>query len=125
MNQIKIWLTENQLQVVPKSPIGKAVSYMHQRWSKLIIFANEGMLEIDNGIVESVIRPVALGRKNYLFAGSHESARRAGIVYSFITCCKKNNIDPYSWLLETLNNISDTKTSELYKLLPVKETACQ
>ena len=120
LNQIKTWLTENQLQVVPKSPIGKAISYMHQRWSKLIIFANEGMLEIDNNLVENAIRPVALGRKNYLFAGSHESARRAGIVYSFITCCKKNNIDPYSWLLETLQKISDTKTSELHKLLPVK-----
>lgn len=121
LSQIKIWLTENQLQVVPKSPIGKAISYMHQRWDKLIIFANEGLLEIDNNLVENAIRPVALGRKNYLFAGSHEAARRAGIVYSFITCCKKNNIDPYLWLTETLQKISDTKTSELYKLLPVKE----
>lgn len=125
LNQIKIWLTENQIQVLPKSPIGKAISYMHQRWGKLIVFANEGILEIDNNLVENAIRPVALGRKNYLFAGSHESARRAGIVYSFITCCKKNNIDPYSWLLETLQKISDTKTSELHKLLPVKNTPCQ
>lgn len=120
LNQIKIWLTENQLQVLPKSPIGKATSYMHQRWDKLILFASDGMLEIDNNLVENAIRPVALGRKNYLFAGSHEAARRAGIVYSFIACCKKNNIDPYSWLTETLQKISDTKTSELYKLLPVK-----
>lgn len=122
LTQMKIWLTENQLQVLPKSPIGKAISYMHQRWNKLILFANEGMLEIDNNLVENAIRPVALGRKNYLFAGSHESARRAGIVYSFITCCKKNNIDPYVWLLETLQKISDTKTSELNNLLPVKNT---
>ena len=93
---------------------------MHQRWDKLILFASDGMLEIDNNLVENAIRPVALGRKNYLFAGSHEAARRAGIVYSFIACCKKNNIDPYSWLTETLQKISDTKTSELYKLLPVK-----
>ena len=120
LNQIKIWQTENQLQVLPKSPIGKAISYMHQRWDKLILFASDGMLEIDNNLVENAIRPVALGRKNYLFAGSHEAARRAGIVYSFIACCKKNNIDPYSWLTETLQKISDTKTSELYKLLPVK-----
>lgn len=120
LNQIKIWLTENQLQVTPKSPMGKAIGYMQQRWSKLIVFANEGMLEIDNNLVENAIRPVALGRKNYLFAGSHEAARRAGIVYSFIACCKKNNIDPYSWLMETLQKISDTKTSDLYKLLPVK-----
>jgi transposase len=123
LNQIKIWLTENQLQVLPKSPIGKALNYMHQRWNKLILFASDGILEIDNNLVENAIRPVALGRKNYLFAGSHESARRAGIVYSFITCCKKNNIDPYSWLLETLQKIPDTKSSALYNLLPIKKTA--
>ena len=123
LNEMESWLNTNLVEVTPKSPIGKAINYMKARWDKLKLFAGEGMLEIDNNLVENAIRPVALGRKNYLFAGSHEAARRAGIVYSFITCCKKNNIDPYSWLMETLQKISDTKTSELYKLLPVKEAA--
>ena len=120
LTEIKNWLNENQLQVTPKSPIGKAISYMNVRWHKLILFASDGMLEIDNNLVENAIRPIALGRKNYLFAGSHEAAARAGIIYSFITCCKKNNINPYKWLEETLSKLPDTKKSDLYKLLPVK-----
>ena len=120
LNEIKTWLNENQLQVTPKSPIGKAITYMNVRWHKLILFATDGILEIDNNLVENAIRPIALGRKNYLFAGSHESATRAGIIYSFITCCKKNNINPYTWLEETLTKLPDTKKSELHKLLPIK-----
>lgn len=120
LTEIKTWLNKNQLEVTPKSPIGKAISYMNMRWHKLILFASDGILEIDNNLVENAIRPIALGRKNYLFAGSHEAAARAGIIYSFITCCKKNNIDPYKWLEETLTKLPDTKKSDLYKLLPVK-----
>lgn len=123
LNEIEAWLTKTLLEVTPKSPIGKAITYMKVRWDKLKLFASEGIIEIDNNLVENAIRPVALGRKNYLFADSHEAARRAGIVYSFIACCKKNNIDPYTWLTETLEKISDSKTSELYKLLPIKNTA--
>jgi hypothetical protein len=85
------------------------------------LYATEGRLEIDNNLVENAIRPVAIGRKNYLFAGSHEAAKRAGVIYSFITCCKKNGYDPYQWLQDTLTKLSDTKKSELYKLLPVKK----
>jgi transposase len=120
LQQIKQWLNQNQLEVTPKSPIGRAISYTNVRWDKLCLFTNNGILEIDNNLVENAIRPIALGRKNYLFAGSHQAASRAGIIYSFITCCKKNNIDPYNWLQETLSKISDTKKSELYTLLPFK-----
>lgn len=120
LDEIKTWLNQNQLQVTPKSPIGKAISYTNTRWSKLCLFASDGILEIDNNLVENAIRPIALGRKNYLFAGSHEAAARAGIIYSFVTTCKKNNIDPYKWLEETLTKIPDTKKSELHKLLPIK-----
>lgn len=120
LTEIKNWLNQNQLEVTPKSPIGKAISYTNTRWIKLCLFASDGMLEIDNNLVENAIRPIALGRKNYLFAGSHQAAARAGIIYSFVTCCKKNNIDPYKWLENTLTKLPDTKKSELYKLLPVK-----
>ena len=118
--EIKNWLNQNQLEVTPKSPIGKAISYTNTRWNKLCLFASDGMLEIDNNLVENAIRPIALGRKNYLFAGSHQAAARAGIIYSFVTCCRKNNIDPYKWLENTLTKLPDTKKSDLYKLLPVK-----
>jgi transposase len=120
LTEIKNWLTQNQSAVTPKSPIGKAINYMNIRWNKLCLFASDGILEIDNNLVENAIRPIALGRKNYLFAGSHQAAARAGIIYSLITCCKKNNINPYTWLEETLTKLPNTKKSELYKLLPLK-----
>ena len=120
LTEIKNWLTQNQSAGPPKSPIGKAINYMNIRWNKLCLFASDGILEIDNNLVENAIRPIALGRKNYLFAGSHQAAARAGIIYSLITCCKKNNINPYTWLEETLTKLPDTKKSELYKLLPLK-----
>lgn len=120
LTEIKTWLNENQKQVPPKSPTGKAMTYMNMRWEKLSLFAYDGILEMDNNLVENAIRPIAIGRKNYLFAGSHEAASRAGIIYSFITCCKKNNINPHRWLEDTLANLPDTTKSNLYTLLPVK-----
>jgi transposase len=71
--------------------------------------------------VENAIRPVALGRKNYLFAGSHEAAQRGAIIYSLFSSCKMNGIDPYTWLLHVLQKLPDTKTSELDSLLPIAE----
>jgi hypothetical protein len=121
LDEIKNFLHEHITAVLPKSPIGVAMNYMLARWDKLSLYATEGRLEIDNNLVENAIRPVAIGRKNYLFAGSHEAAKRAGVIYSFITCCKKNGYDPYQWLEDTLTKLSDTKKSELYKLLPVKK----
>jgi transposase len=121
LDEMKLWMKDNIMNVTPKSPIGKAIEYTLTRWDKLCRYTEDGILEIDNNLVENAIRPIALGRKNYLFAGSHEAAKRAGIIYSFITCCKKNGYDPYKWLEETLTVLSDTKKSQLYKLLPFKK----
>ena len=81
-------------------------------------------LIIDNNLIENAIRPVALGRKNYLFAGSHEAAQRAAMLYSLLATCKKNDIEPYQWLKNVLIKIPDTKSSELHLLLPSKHTPC-
>lgn len=117
--EMKAWLDEKQMLATPKSPIGKAINYMKVRWEKLNRFTEIEALEIDNNLVENAIRPVALGRKNYLFAGSHDAAKRGAIIYSLIACCKMNNINPNQWLEETLRKLPDTKTSELHKLLPI------
>lgn len=81
-------------------------------------YLKDGNLKIDNNLVENAIRPLALGRKNYLFAGSHEAAKNIAMYYSFFATCKKNNINPSQWLHHVLNNINDTKSSELHYLLP-------
>jgi transposase len=75
-------------------------------------------LKIDNNPVENSIRPVALGRKNYLFAGSHEAAKRSGMLYSLLGTCKMHNIEPYAWLKEVLQIIPQHPVNRVKELLP-------
>src|SRR5690242_5686067 len=81
-------------------------------------YTTDGMLNIDNNPVENSIRPLALGRKNYLFAGSHEAARRSGMLYSLLGTCKMHGIEPYSWLKEVLQRIADHPINKIQDLLP-------
>jgi len=112
------WFKENLRQVIPKSLIGEAIAYSHGRWKKLSIYTTDGKLEIDNNLVENVIRPVALGRKNYLFAGSHEAAQRSAMLYSFMGTCKLRGVEPLQWLKTTLSKLPDHKANRLRELLP-------
>ncbi|MEX2633602.1 MAG: transposase, partial [Balneolales bacterium] len=97
---------------------GKAMSYSMDRWNGLSGYLYDGRLEIDNNLVENAIRPVALGRKNYLFAGSHKGAQRAGMIYSFFAICKKHEVNPQVWLKYVLENIMATKYNDIRKLYP-------
>ena len=90
LNELSKWMVETYKTSLPKSPIGKAVTYCLPRWDNLINYLHDGSLEIDNNLAENAIRPIALGRKNYLFAGSHRGAERAAMFYSFFGTCKKN-----------------------------------
>jgi len=119
--QFKDWLDEQNVYVTPQSPMGKAFTYAQNQWSTLTAIFQDGRLLIDNNHIENKIRPLALGRKNYLFAGSHQGAQRTAMIYSFMATCKEHNINPYLWLHDTLTRIADTKMSELHQLLP-KET---
>lgn len=114
----KIWLDTNAKKVTPSSTIGKAIAYALNRWSNMQIVLQDGSVEIDNNLVENVIRVIALGRKNYLFAGSHDAAQRAAAAYSFFAACKNHGINPEVWLLDVLNRIQDTKVADLHILFP-------
>lgn len=120
INELAKWMTRELKSgaILPKSPIGKAMSYCLNRWDNLSAYLYDGLLEIDNNLVENAIRPVALGRKNYLFAGSHEAARRAACIYSFFAICKKYDVNPYEWLVYVFNNLKDNKITNLEKLYP-------
>lgn len=118
LNELEIWLKENISQTTPATPIGKAIAYSLSRWKKLTTYIHHAFLEIDNNLVENAIRPTVLGRKNYLFSGSHEGAQRSAMIYSFIGSCKMNDVNPQEWFADVLLKIPDTKYSELYKLLP-------
>lgn len=104
--------------VTPSSPIGKAMSYAMKRWDKLCVYTTNGMLDIDNNPVERSIRTVAVGRKNYMFAGSHEGAQRGAMLYSFMETCKMNGVNPYTWLKDILCRIHITPEQYHHLLLP-------
>jgi len=112
------WMKEQYLQTLPKSAIGKALGYSIERWNKLSLYTTAGMLSIDNNPVENSIRPVALGRKNYLFAGSHEAARRSGMLYSLLGTCKMHGVEPYTWLKSVLQKIAPHPINRINELLP-------
>jgi transposase len=120
LNEFHIWMTEQYRQVTPKSPIGKALEYSLKRWKELCLFTTDGQLEIDNNRIENQIRPIALGRKNYLFAGSHESAQRIAMIYSLLASCKANEIDPMKWLTHVLEELPNRTVNDIEGLLPKK-----
>ncbi|MES1181947.1 MAG: IS66 family transposase, partial [Flavobacterium sp.] len=112
------WMKEQYMQVLPKSTIGKALAYSIERWDKLLRYTEDGMLNIDNNPVENSIRPVAIGRKNYLFAGSHEAAKRSAMLYSLIGTCKMHGIEPFAWMKHTLEIIPSYPINKIKELLP-------
>jgi len=116
--KLENWLKNNISQTLPKSAIGKAIGYTLNLWPKLKEYINDGRYEIDNNLIENAIRPLALGRKNYLFAGSHKAAQRAAMMYSFFATCKINNTEPLAWLTDVLNRIPEHKANKLSELLP-------
>lgn len=112
------WMKDQYIQTTPKSAIGKALAYSIERWERLSIYTSNGMLNIDNNPVENSIRPVALGRKNYLFAGSHEAAQRSAMLYSLLGTCKMHGIEPYQWLCSTLEKIASHPINRINEMLP-------
>ncbi len=94
LQELGSWLKEQYVAVLPRSAIGKAIAYSLERWDRLSIYTQDGRLNIDNNPVENSIRPVAVGRKNYLFAGSHEAAKRSGMLYSLFGTCQLHGVEP-------------------------------
>jgi transposase len=112
------WMKESYVQVTPKSSIGKALAYSIERWKKLCIYTTNGMLCIDNNPVENSIRPIAIGRKNYLFAGSHDAAQESAMIYSLLGTCKLHKINPWEWLKDILIRLPDHPINRIKELLP-------
>ena len=118
INVLGKWMTQQLMQTLPKSSIGKALAYSVSRWDSLCGYLYDGNLRNDNNEIENKIRPVALARKNYLFAGSHEAAQRAAAIYSFFAICKRHEVNPYEWLKYTLENIMTIKYKDIKNLYP-------
>ena len=108
------------LKVLPKSRTGKAIEYTFSLLPRLSRYVNEGRVNIDNNLIENAIRPLALGRKNYLFCGNDASAYRAAIVYSLIGTCKSAGVDPRVWMEDVLRKIPyyERDKKDMTELLP-------
>ena len=119
LDELETWMKDTLAGgVLPKSSLGKAIGYTMNLWPRLRAYTEDGRWEIDNNPVENSIRPVALGRKNYMFAGSHDAAQRAAMMYSFLATCKINDVNPFEWLKDILTVIPDHKANRLEELLP-------
>jgi hypothetical protein len=116
LDRLKAWLQANP--GLPKSPWGAATGYALTRWDKLRGYTEDGRIEIDNNMVENAIRPIALGRKNYLFAGSHEAAQWAAVIYSLLATCKKNDVNPQLRLSDVLTRLPIHPHKQIDDLLP-------
>ena len=113
------WLLDLQPKAPPQGPLGKAITYSLNNWSRLVLYAEDGRLNIDNNPVENIIRPFAIGRKNWLFCGNHTGASAAALIYSLIESAKANHLKPFEYLKYLLTNIkSATTDAALLKLLP-------
>lgn len=120
INELGKWIFAEVKSTLPKSQMGKAMRYAMDRWDKLSAYLLDGNLHIDNNAIENAIRPIALGRKNYLFAGTHDAATRAGMIYSFFAICKKHEVNPFQWLKYALQNIMTINHKNIQDLYPQK-----
>lgn len=118
LQSLGAWMKQAYTEVLPKSVIGKALAYSITRWDALSLYTTDSKLNIDNNPVENAIRPVAIGRKNYLFAGSHEAAQRSAMLYSLLGTCKLNDINPFDWLKNVLSRIGKHPINKVQELLP-------
>lgn len=115
------WMVKEHPHVLPKGRIGKAIRYTYGIYHKLTRYHLDGRLKIDNNLGENAIRPIALGRKNWLFCGNDDAAENAAIIYSMMGCCKANQVNFREWLVFFLNNVhyyDNDYSKDLADLLP-------
>ena len=118
LDSLHQWLESCLTKLSRKSDTTAAVNYALGRWPALVRYADDGHLEIDNNAAERALRAVALGRKNYLFAGSDTGGQRAAAIYSLIGTAKLNGLDPEGYLREVLTRIGDHPVNRVSELLP-------
>ncbi len=117
--ELAAWVREQLTKVTTlRSPIGKALCYFSEREKQLGMFLHDGMLQMDTNLIENTIRPIALGRNNYMFAGSHEAAQNAAIIYSLFATCKLHEVNVYDWLKYVIRVMPTFPASRIKELLP-------
>ncbi len=123
LSDLKIWLEAQLAKLPPRSSLAGAFRYALAHWTALTHYSADGRLEIDNNLAENALRPLALGRKNWLFAGSDDGGERAALFYSLIVTCRLNGIDPSAYFRDVMARIADHPINKIDALLPWKWAA--
>jgi transposase len=118
LDAVKDWLGDQHGHVLPKSAIGEAITYARNQWTALTRYLDDGDLAIDNNAAENALRGIAIGRKNWLFAGSHRGGRAAATLYSVIHSAKRHGLDPFTYLRDIFWRISTHPNKQIHQLLP-------
>ena len=118
LDDLDTWLGAQLTRISGKTPLAQAIRYAITRIKRLRPYLDHGLLEIDNNTAERGMRAIAIGRKNWLFAGSERGGRSAAIAYTLIETAKLNGVDPQGWLTDVLSRIADHKITRIDELLP-------
>jgi transposase len=113
------WLDAETHHVLPKSPLGQAITYAKLQWKALCRYLDDGALAIDNNLSERTLRCVAIGRKNWMFTGNDDGGRRAATIYSPVCTCKYHGIDPFAYLRDVLRRLPTHPTEAIAELSPL------
>jgi hypothetical protein len=125
LESMHAWLLTTRVTVANGGGTAKAIDYSLKRWAALSRYARDGRLPIDNNPVENTIRPIAVGKKNWLFTGSERAGQRAAAIQSLLATAKLNGLDPAAWLHETLTKLPTCLNSQIDTLLPFRKPAVQ
>ena len=120
LDALQAWLMQTRISVAHGGATAKALDYSIKRWPALMRYADSGVLPIDNNPVENAIRPIAIGKKNWLFAGSERAGKRAAAIQSLLGTARLNGLDPHAWLKDTLEKLPIWPNSRIDELLPLK-----
>jgi transposase len=118
LREFATWMEETAKVVLPKSPLGQAIAYARRQWPALLRFTEHGFLNIDNNAAERALRAVAIGRKNYLFAGSDNGGHTAAVLYTMTQTCKRHGIDPFAYLQDVLARLPALAPERLPEFFP-------
>ena len=121
LDGLRQWLDKHLAVVVKQSALGKAMHYMNKQWPRLVVYTEDGRLNIDNNLCENAIRPFVIGRKNHLFSDTVAGAKASANLYSLIETAKANGIEPYAWLKKVFTELLQTTcVEEIEDLLPIR-----
>lgn len=125
LEKLKTYLDELAIITLPQSSLMKAIQYALVQWEAIERIFDSGLFELDNNAIERQIRPIAIGRKSYLFAGSHDGARSAAMFYSLFATCKLNGVNVFHWLKDIITRTQSYPASKIDDLLPHNWRALQ